>query len=58
MAWGCLPGALETNKMFTRKESISVSNKSKSAFEKSLSNKSDKSKVNPRQIQDALIKTW
>ena len=43
--------------MFTRKESISVSNKSKSASEKSLSNKSDKSKANPRQIQDALIKT-
>ena len=58
MAWGCLPGALETNKMFTQKESISVSNKSKSASEKSLSNKSDKSKANPRQIQDALIKTW
>ena len=57
MSWGCLSGALETNKMFTRKESISVSNRSKSASEKSLSNKSGKSKANWKQIQDALIKT-
>ena len=57
MSWRCLPGALETNKAFTQKESISVSNRSESASEKSLSNKSGKSKANWKQIQDALIKT-
>ena len=45
--------------MFTGKKSISVSNKSKSVSNKSLPNKSmsDKSKANPRQIQEALIRT-
>ena len=57
MSWRCLPGVLETNKKFTQEESISVSNRSECASEKSLSSKSDKSKVNPRQIQDALTKT-
>ena len=43
--------------MFTEKESISVPNKSKSISDKSTSKKfiSDKSKTNPRQVQDALI---
>ena len=45
--------------MLTGKEPISVSNKCKSASDKSLSNKpiSDKYKVNLRQSQDALIRT-
>ena len=53
--------------MFTAKESIYVSNRSKSACHKwfltnlsiSISNKfiSDKSKANSRQILDALIRT-
>ena len=44
--------------MLTGKESISVSNKSKSVS-KSVANKSlsNKSKANPRQIQGALIRT-
>ena len=49
---GRLPDVLETKKMFTGKESISVSNKCKYASDKSLSNKliSDKSKANSREI--------
>ena len=45
--------------MFTGKKHISVSNKSKSVSDKSLSNKPipEKSKANPWQIQDALIRT-
>ena len=51
-SWRRLPEVLETNKMFTWKESISVSKISKSVSDKSLSNKpiSEKSKANPRQI--------
>ena len=49
-----LPDVLETGKMFIEKESTSVSNNSKSVSDKSLF---DKAKANPRQIQDALIKT-
>ena len=45
--------------MFTGKESLSVSNKSKSVSDKSLSTKpiSNKSTANPRQIKDSLIRT-
>ena len=52
MSSGRLPDVLETKKMFTGKESISVSNKYKYASDKSLSNKliSDKSKANSREI--------
>ena len=59
MPWGCLPDVLETNKVFTGKESISLSNIFKSVSDKSLSNKpiSDKSKKNPRKIQEALLTT-
>ena len=44
--------------MFTGNESLSASNKAKSASVKSFSNKpiSDRPKVNPRQIQDTLIR--
>ena len=50
---------LETTKMFTKKESLSLSNKSKSVSHKYISNKSIfyKFKANPRQTQDALIRT-
>ena len=45
--------------MFTGKKSISLSNIFKSVSDKSLSNKpiSDKSKKNPRKIQEALLTT-
>ena len=51
-SWRRLPEVLETNKMFTGKESISVSKISKSVSDKSLWNKpiSENSKANPRQI--------
>ena len=44
--------------MFTEKEPICVSNKSKSASVKAMSNKSisDEYKANPRHIQGALIR--
>lgn len=50
---------LETKKMFTGRESISLSDERKSVSEKSIFNKSipDKSKANPKQILDALIRT-
>ena len=59
MSWSRLPDVLENINMFTGTESISVSNKSKSVSDKFLTNKpiSDKSKANPRQIQDTLIRT-
>ena len=59
MSSGCLPDVMETNKMCTGKESISVPNKSKSVFDKSLSNKPipRKSKANPSEMQDALKRT-
>ena len=59
MSQSCLPDILGTNKMFTGRESIFVSNKSKFVSDQSLSKKtiSDKSKANPTQIQDALIRT-
>ena len=45
--------------MFTGKESIPVSNKSKSETDRSLSKKpiSHKAKMNPRKVQEALIRT-
>ena len=50
MPLNCLPDVSGTNKTFTGKESISVSNKSKSVSDKSLSSKpiSDKYKARPR----------
>ena len=56
MSSGRLPDVIETNKMCTGKESVSVPNKSESVFDKSLSNKpiSRKSNANPSEIQDAL----
>ena len=44
MSWGRLPDVLETNKMFIGKKSVLVSNKSKSASVKSLSNNSKSEK--------------
>ena len=50
---------LETKKMFTGRESISLSEECKSVSEKSIFNKSipEKSKANPKQILDTLIRT-
>ena len=58
MSQSCLPDILGTNNLFIGKESIFVSNKSKFVHDQSLSNKaiSDKSKANPTQIRDALIR--
>ena len=57
--WGCIPHVLQTNIVFIWKKSVSVSKKYKLLYDKSLSEKpvSDKSMTNPRQIQDALIRT-
>ena len=59
MPWARLPDVFETTKMFTEKESVRVNNKYKSLSEMLLSNKtiSYKSLVNPRKIQNELIKT-
>ena len=58
MSGGRLLVNLETNKIFTGKESISISKKYKSGSDKFLSNKpmSDTSKANPKQIYDALTR--
>ena len=44
MSWGRLPDVSENNKMFIGKESVLVSNKSKSASVRSLSNNSKSEK--------------
>ena len=56
----CPQDVLESNKMFTEKEPICVSNKSKSASVKPMSNKSisDEYKANPTHIQGPLIRYW
>ena len=57
-SWSHPPDVLEINKIFTGKESISVSIKSKYLSDKFLSNKPIwQSKSKPRQIQLVLIKT-
>ena len=58
MSGGRLLVNLETNKIFSGKESISISKKYKSGSDKFLFNKpmSDKSKANPKQIYDALTR--
>ena len=59
MPCGFLQDVLEIKKMFNGKKSISVSNKSKSVLQKSLSKEptSDKFKESSREIQEGLIRT-